>query len=161
MIPPQIKYAVMALGFIAYSLSLFFWAQHIEANAWRVKVSEQKIEAGKVLATALQNNRVKENKDAENARNIDEMYQTMLADAYAGRDDFAERLRIARRGASCPNPGSTEATNPSKPQDPSGSGDVGLGQAPAVDPLLQARDGVKALVAFAKGCHARLLEVGR
>jgi len=139
-------------------VGVFFWAQHIEANAWRVKVSEQKIEAGKVLATALQNNRVKENQDAENARKVDENHAKDLAAATASRDDFANRLRIARRGASCPNPGSTEAPDPGISPDPASISNDGP-RGP--DPALSLRDAALELQRYARACHSWALEVGR
>jgi len=159
--PALIKYGSIALAALLWTGAVYVYATNHEARVWKAAIAEQKAEAAAKLTELTERARKKENEDAENARNVEAVYNAMLADAFDGRDDFARRLRIARRGASCGGTGSSAPVDTGRAADVASGGEVGLGQPVAVDPLLQARDGVKALVAYTVACHQRITEIGR
>lgn len=130
-------------------------------DKWKVTISAQKQEASNLLNDAYTLKAKQEQADADKARDIDEKHAAELAVANAGRDDFALRLRNARRGQSCGGSGGREADDPGKREGVAGGGGVGLGQTPAVDPIVQARGGVKELVAYANACYLWSMSVGR
>lgn len=158
LIPPQYR-LLAAFGGAVGLLAVGAWIGHTwTERRWVAAVEAQKAEAAKVLAEAIERNRLKEAADAENARRIDESHAADLAAARASADDFAERLRIARRGARCPSPGSAQAANTGVSAEPAGSSDSRPGQP---DPGNRLRAAVKELQAYAVACHNWSLEVGR
>lgn len=159
--PLAIKYGLMALAFVGWTTGVYFYSANHTDLKWKAAYAAQAVEAGKVLSTALQRVRDKENADAESALKIDQDHATELRSIADSRDDFASKLRDARRGASCRNNPSPKTADPGKPSGATEISDVGLGQALAVDPGIQARDGVRELVAFTKACHDFALKVGR
>lgn len=158
LIPPQYR-LLAALGAAVALLAAGAWTGHTwTERRWVAAVAKQEAEAAKVVAAAIERNRAKEAQDAENARRIDESHAAELASIRATADDFAERLRIARRGARCPSPGTTQAANTGIGAEPAGSSDNGSGQP---DPGNRLRELTKELQAYAKACHAWAVQVGR
>lgn len=158
LIPPQYR-LLAALGAAVALLAAGAWTGHTwTERRWEAAVARQEAEAARMEAASIERNRAKEAQDAENARRIDESHAAELASIRATADDFAERLRIARRGARCPSPGATQADNPGVSAEPAGSSDNGSGQP---DPGNRLRAAVKELQAYAVACHSWSLEVGR
>lgn len=129
-----------------------------ERIVWEKALAEQKAEAGKVLANALQRVRDKENQDAETARRIDETHAHELAVANAGLADFERRLRETRRRASCGNTPATPAVNPGISADIAPGGDDG---SRTNDPASSLREAALDLQRYALACHSWAKGVGR
>jgi len=156
--PFIIKYCFI-LGALAVShLGVAWIVADYKERGHRAAIAEQKAEAERTLTAVTEANRKKEQADADNARNIDAVYQTLLADAYAGRDAFAERLRIARRGASCSSTPVRETADPGiRAHTPEGRDDGPGGH----DSALTLRDAALELQNYAKVCHSWALTVGK
>lgn len=156
--PLAIKYGLMALAFIGWTTGVYFFATSHEARIWKTQIAEQKAEAGKVLSDALGRVREKENADADTARQIDQDHAAELKSIADSRDDFANRLRTARRGSSCGNTSGTKAADPSISENPANGSDDRYGSA---DPGNRLRDAALSLQVYAKACHSWALSVGR
>lgn len=153
-------YVMLAFGaaLIASILGGYAYGTAHEARIWKAALAEQKAEAEQLRTTLTEKARAKEAADAESARNIDAVYQTMLADAYAGSAEFDRRLRVARRGASCGGAGSGQAPHPGSGADVAAGGEPGPGSA---DPAHDLRNAALELQRYAKACNAFAVSVGR
>lgn len=156
--PTTIKYGLMALAFIGWTTAVYFYATGHEARKWEAAHAALKAEAADTLTKATQAARDKENADAERARQVDEVYQAMLNDAYAGRDSFNERLRIARRGQSCADTASGQAAHPRGGENVAPLSNDGPGGS---DPAGRLRDAALELQRYAVACHSWAIQVGR
>jgi len=125
---------------------------------YEAAISAQKAEAAAKLTELTERARKKETEDAENARNIDAVYQAMLNDAFAGRDAFDQRLRIARRGARCGGAGSGAPADTGERADPAAVSEPGPG---SPDPAHDLRNAALELQRYAKACHSFAVSVGR
>ncbi len=151
------KYLVLA-GIAAVALmGAGYGGYHYRDLSAIAAIEKQNAEASKALLDLTEKHRKQEQADADKSREIDSVYQSMVNDAYAGRDDFAKRLRIARR-TSCGGPGTAEAANPSISQEPAAVSESGLS---ADDIGLRIRDGALELQRYAVACHDWALSVGR
>ena len=157
-IPPQYRYLALGLALVAYTLGVVYISTNHERRAWVARIEAQKAEAAQALADATERNRQIEAEHAAQARTIDEKHAAEMADALASRDDFAERLRLARRRAgSCsgvPSPTPTAGVS----ENPAGSGDDGPREP---DPAITLRDASLSLQSYAKACHSWATSVGR
>lgn len=143
---------------IAAALGVALMVTKLELAALRIAVAEQKVEAGKVLAGALQRLRDKENRDAENARAIDEAHKAEIDSANAGRADFERRLRVARSRPSCGNTTAVKAVDPVVSESPTAGRDDGHREN---DIGISLRDAALELQRYAIACHSFATSVGR
>ncbi len=150
---------IAAGAFYAVSLIVVGAGVHnYVSRGYEAAISAQKAEAATKLSELTKRARKKENEDAENARNIDAVYQAMLSDAYAGRDDFDKRLRIARRGQGCGGTGSGAPSDTGERTDPAAVSEHGPG---SPDPAHDLRNAALELQRYAKACHSFAVSVGR
>lgn len=155
--PLAIKYGLIALALIGWTTGVYFYATGHEARIWKTLIAEQKAEAEKTLREANAKAAQENERNAQHARDTDEMYQSMLTDAYAGRDDFAARLRERRRASSCSGlPGTAPATGGG--QDAATRRDDGPSD---TDSAIHLRDAVMSLQAYSVACHSWAASVGR
>ena len=157
-IPPQYALIAKMAAVGALLLGTSWLVADYKDRGHRAEIAEMQAEAERTLTAVTEANRLKEKADADKAREIDAMYQGMVNDAYAGRDAFAERLRIARRGASNCSATAREAADTGVREEPAGSGDDGSGSA---DPAHDLRDAALELQRYAVACHSWTVSVGR
>jgi hypothetical protein len=160
MTPTQIKYAVMAVGFLAWT-AIVGWtvadykdAKHAQENAKQADI------ANALYIDALNEKARLEREKTDLAMKVDETHAKAKADADATADEFDRKLRDAKRRACSGRAPSGQAPNPGISPDTAGSGDSGpRTDDPRVGRKL--RDYALDLQRYAKACHEWAWGVGR
>jgi hypothetical protein len=160
MTPTQIKYAIIAVGFLAWTASAFLFGGRVKDLSWRAEMAKQADAANALYVDALNRNAALEAANSLLARTVDETHAKALSDAAASRDDFTKRLRVAASRARCANTPSGEAPNPGIGSDPAGSSD-GQYRGPDIEAGGRLRDYAISLQAYAKACHSWATSVGK
>lgn len=97
-------YALIAAGgiWIASLVGCFFWSAHIEANNWRVAVSDQKIEAANLRDQLKDAAHQKEMDDAKYALDIESLGRKAADDVKVAADAAQPRITgLVRQLAGC------------------------------------------------------------
>lgn len=160
MTPTQIKYAALALGFLAWTAVVGWAVADYKDAKFAAAMAKQADAANALYVDALNRNAALEAANSLLARTVDETHAKALSDAAASRDDFTKRLRLAASRARCGNTPTGEAVNPGVGSDPTGSSD-GQYRGINLESGGRLRDYALSLQAYAKACHSWATSVGR
>lgn len=150
------KWLITTAATVVLGIMLAF--SKAEVSSLKLAIAEQKIEAANVLAAETAKAAAADARNAELANKLDQTYAQALKDAADSRDDFARRLRLARRGARCDSPTAPETPDPGISPHTSPGSDGGSGES---DLALYLRDAALELQRYAIACHSWANQVGR